>query len=136
MTRTFHARVSKKVLIYCLMPSTILTVYFFWIKMPLAALVFMIFMVVIIERMIHTSYIINSGSELIIFKGRFSRVVKLRLSDIEKVEQLKSTAIFPFRRKDVVTLTLKNGSIKQISPFPADEFCRYVERCIKDLEQK
>lgn len=100
----------------------------------MVALVFMIFMVVIIERMIHTSYIINSGSELIIFKGRFSRVVKLRLSDIEKVEQVRATAIFPFQRNDIVALTMKDGSIKLISPFPADEFCRYVERCIKDLE--
>lgn len=126
MTRTFHAKLDKKTLLFCLLPSTIMAVYFFWIKWPLPAFVFMVFMVIIVERLIHTVYVVTDDGRLIISKGRFSRSVVINLSDIKSVEPVKTSAIFPFRRNDVVGITLKDGAIRLVSPFPADEFCHFV----------
>lgn len=136
MTRTFHAKLDKKTLLFCLLPSTIMAVYFFWIKWPLPAFVFMVFMVIIVERLIHTVYVVTDDGRLIISKGRFSRSVVINLSDIKSVEPVKASAIFPFRRNDVVGITLKDGAIRLISPFPADEFCHFVMKQVKEKEKE
>lgn len=135
MTRTFHAKLDKKTLFFCLLPSTIMAVYFFWIKWPLPAFVFMIFMVIIVERLIHTAYVVTDDGRLIISKGRFSRSVVIDLSDIKSVESVKASAIFPFRRNDVVSISLKDGAVRFISPFPADEFCLFIMKQVKEKEK-
>ena len=38
MIRTFHAKINKKILFFSLLPATVLAIYFFWVKLPLAAL--------------------------------------------------------------------------------------------------
>ena len=136
MTRTFHAKLDKKTLLFCLLPSTIMAVYFFWIKWPLPEFVFMVFMVIIVERLIHTVYVVTDDGRLIISKGRFSRSVVINLSDIKSVEPVKTSAIFPFRRNDVVGITLKDGAIRLVSPFPADEFCHFVMKQFRKEEKE
>lgn len=59
-------------------------------------------------------------------KGRFSRKTALALSDISKVEVVRSSALSLLKNKDTVMLTLRDGSLRFITPFPADDFCRYL----------
>lgn len=134
MTRTFHAKLNKKTLFLCLLPSTIMAIYFFWIKWALIALFFIIFMVIIVERLIHTAYIVTSDGKLIISKGRFSQDRIIRFSQIKTVEQVKKSPINPFANQDVVCITLKNDSIKLITPFPANEFCNYINKKLNEKE--
>lgn len=133
MIRTFHAQINKKTLFFCLLPSAVLAIYFFWIKVPLLALVFMVFMVFVVERLIHTMYVFTDEDRLIISQGRFSKKKILLLKDIEKVEKLKSSSLSLLRQDDVVMLTNKNGSIRLITPFPADEFCKYFNQRKKNV---
>lgn len=132
MTRTFHTKLSKKTLFLCLLPSTVMAIYFFWIKWPLIAFIFIIFMVIIIERLIHTAYIITSDDKLIIFKGRFSQSKTIPLSDIRTVEHIKPSSVNFMTSRDIVCITLKNGGIKLISPFPANDFCNYINKKIHE----
>ena len=57
MIRTFHAKINKKILFFSLLPATVLAIYFFWVKLPLAALCCMVFLVFVVERLIHTYYV-------------------------------------------------------------------------------
>ncbi len=126
MVRTFHSKINKTTLFFCLLPATVLAVYFFWVKIPLAALAFMLLLVVLTERLIHTSYIFTDDGLLWVDKGRFSRKTALALSDISKVEVVRSSALSLLKNKDTVMLTLRDGSLRFITPFPADDFCRYL----------
>lgn len=110
----------------CLLPATVLAVYFFWVKMPVAALVFMLLLVVLTERLIHTSYIFTDDGRLWIDKGRFSRKIGLALSDICKVEIVRTSAISLLKNKETVMLTMRDGSLRFITPFPVEDFCRYL----------
>lgn len=134
MTRTFHAKLNKKTLFLCLLPSTVMAIYFFWIKWALIALAFIILMVIIIERLIHTVYIVTSDSKLIISKGRFSQDKIIPFSQIKTIEQIKKSPISPFASQDIVCVTLKNDSITLITPFPANEFCNYINKKLNEKE--
>lgn len=126
MVRTFHSRINKTTLFFCLLPSTVLAVYFFWVKMPVAALVFMLLLVVLTERLIHTSYIFTDDGFLWIDKGRFSRKTAIALSDISKVEVVRASALALLKSKETVMLTFHDGSLRFITPYPADDFCHYL----------
>lgn len=134
MTRTFHAKLNKKTLFLCLLPSTVMAIYFFWIKWALIALAFIILMVIIIERLIHTVYIVTSDSKLIISKGRFSQDKIIPFSQIKTIEPIKKSHISPFASQDIVCVTLKNDSITLITPFPANEFCNYINKKLNEKE--
>ena len=116
MIRTFHAKINKKILFFSLLPATVLAIYFFWVKLPLAALCCMVFLVFVVERLIHTYYVFTDEGCLFIHQGRFSKVCRYSL--------------------DTVMLTFYDGSIKFITPFPAEEFCRYFKRKQEDFLEK
>lgn len=82
MIRTFHSKLNRKTLVFCLLPATVLAVYFFWVKLPLPALCCMVFMVFVVERLIHTFYVFADDGCLYIHQGRFSRVKKIPLTEI------------------------------------------------------
>lgn len=126
MIRTFHAKIDPLILAGCLLPSTVLAVFFFWSKQPIPALIFLILMVLVVERLIHTSYILTDEGVLWIDKGRFARKKQLRLEEIAKVELYQLRQFFLIRKRTAVLLTLKNGSTMIITPFPAEEFCHVL----------
>ena len=126
MIRTFHSKVDRKTLCFCLLPGTVLAVYFFWIKQPLPALCAMVFLVFVVERLIHTSYVLTDDGVLWIDKGRFVRKKAVRLEEIDRVELFQLRSFFLIRRRDAVMLTLKDGSQLVVNPFPAEEFCHVL----------
>ena len=79
---------------FSLLPATVLAIYFFWVKLPLAALCCMVFLVFVVERLIHTYYVFTDEGCLFIHQGRFSKVSRHSLSDIEKQSHL-SGCLFP-----------------------------------------
>ncbi len=128
MIRTFHSKVDRKTLCFCLLPGTVLAVYFFWIKQPLPALCAMVFLVFVVERLIHTSYVFTDDGHLLLCRGRFAQVRQLRLEDISRAEVVRAGRLSFLHHKDMVALTLRDGTTKLITPSPAEEFCRYLRK--------
>lgn len=95
----------------------------FGLKLPLAALCCMVFLVFVVERLIHTYYVFTDEGCLFIHQGRFSKVSRHSLSDIEKVDIVRPSSLSFLKNKDTVMLTFYDGSIKFITPFPAEDFC-------------
>lgn len=126
MIRTFHAKIDPVLLIGCLLPSTILAIFFFWVMLPIPALFFWVLMVFVVERMIHTSYVLTDDGKLWISKGRFVRKRSVCLEDISKVELFSLRSFFLVRRRDAVMLTLQDGTTLVVTPFPAEEFCHVL----------
>ena len=134
MIRTFHAKVDKAVLLGGLLPGTVLAVCFFWVKMPLPALFFLLLMVFIVERLIHTSYVMDDNGHLIVYKGRFSRRQTIDIAGIERVEIHRAPAFFwLLKREDVVLVTCCDGKEWVLSPAPASEFCHVLLKKKEEL---
>ena len=136
MIRTFHSKIDPVILFGCMLPCTVLAVYFFWIKLALLAAVFMIFMVILVERMIHSSYTLTDDGRLLVYKGRFSRSAVYALNEIASVELHRPSFFFLFKRRDAVLLTLKNGRQVVVTPFPAAEFCHALLKRREDFLNK
>ncbi|KAA5376951.1 ABC transporter, partial [Phocaeicola dorei] len=55
MNRIFHARIAMGQYLFLILIG-ILAVYMLWYKSPFLAAIFMLWLVVIIEKLIHTTY--------------------------------------------------------------------------------
>lgn len=122
MIRTFQSRVDKAVLLGCLLPSTVLTVYFFWIQWPLAALLFLLVMVFIVERLIHTTYVFTDDGWLTISRGRFSSRQRIDLRMVTEVEICRSGVL----RSDVVVVHCTGSHAVAVTPVATEEFCHVL----------
>lgn len=128
MTRTFHARMNKKTLFACLLPAAVAGTWFFWEKMPLPALCCLSLAACAMERLLHTCYVFTPDGFLIVRRGRLSKARRYPLSDIDEAERARPSALAFFGSRDAVMLTFGDGSVKFVTPFPAEEFCRYFRR--------
>lgn len=134
MIRTFHARLDKAVLLGGLLPGTVLAVCFFWMKMPLPALFFLLLMVLMVERLIHTEYVMDDDGRLTLCKGRFSRRQMIAIADIERVEIHRAPAFFwLLRREDVVLVACRDGREWVLSPASSAEFCHVLLKKKEEL---
>ena len=88
----------------------------------------MVFMVFVVERLIHTFYVFADDGCLYIHQGRFSKVKKIPLAEISEAVVIRPSSLAFLKGRDTVMLTLSDGSLRFITPFPAGEFCKYFNR--------
>ena len=65
MERIFHARVRFGQMAFLLL-FTGLAVYFLWMKLVVLAVLFMLAMVVLVEKLVHTPYTLTSDGKLLL----------------------------------------------------------------------
>ena len=70
MNRIFHARIAAGQYLFVILAGTI-AVYGLWEKNILVAVLFMLLLVVSIEKLIHTTYTVTTDNKLSLFFGRF-----------------------------------------------------------------
>ena len=93
MNRIFHQRftLTSKCAISLF---TLLAFYFLWNKMAIPALLVVIVIVMMIERVLHTTYTLlldeDEVQRLVIYRGRFSKSISIRVGDIVKVTRIKA----------------------------------------------
>ena len=118
MDRIFHQRftLTSKCAISLF---TLLAFYFLWNKMALPALMVVIVIVMMIERVLHTTYTLlldeDEVEQLVIYRGRFSKPISIRVGDIVKVTRIK--AVFGLS----CYLLLQYGACHLISLQPDNE---------------
>lgn len=99
-------------------------IYTLWqgLSRPLTGLavgILLLFMLVIVERMIHTCYTITTDGKLIIDKGRLAKIVVLHLKDIKKIDKIRNSTLV------VVTF---DGKEYYIRPQNEEEFIRCIKK--------
>ena len=72
MNRIFHARIAVGQYLFIILAGA-MAVYGLWEKNILIAVLFMLLLVVSIEKLIHTTYTVTADNRLLLFFGRFSR---------------------------------------------------------------
>ena len=88
MNRTFHARITWNQVVVMAVAAA-LAIWAFWIKQALLAVVFLLMLIVLIERIIHTTYTVTADGRLVLYYGRFTKGREIKLTDISRAERFK-----------------------------------------------
>ncbi len=126
MNRIFHARIAGGQYLFLILAGA-LAFYNLWEKQIILAIIFMLLLVINIEKLIHTTYTITSDGKLILFFGRFSRSKEILLKDIISVERACSMKIGKFAVMHYVLIKYGKDKYKGLLPVKEDEFIRLLE---------
>ena len=129
MNRIFHARIAAGQYLFVILAGTI-AVYGLWEKNILVAVLFMLLLVVSIEKLIHTTYTVTTDNKLSLFFGRFSRGKEIPLKDITSVERASSMRIGRFAVMRYVLVRYGEGKCVALLPVKEEEFIRLLEQRI------
>lgn len=89
MTRTFQHRVTA-ISLGSIVLMALVAFHFFWQRIPLAVMVgtaVVCLDVMVIERMLHTSYTFTDDDQLLIYRGRFARQLTIPVTSIIRVSE-------------------------------------------------
>lgn len=124
MNRIFHARMTWYNYVYLLILG--FTAFaLLWNKQMVFAVIIMVFLIILIERIIHSTYTITTDGQLIIFLGRFTKKRILLVKDIRKVVKIKTFRIGRFYLTKYLLLQSAYGYIA-ITPVKEDEMIAYL----------
>lgn len=129
MNRIFHARIAAGQYLFILLAGA-MAVYSLWEKHILVAVLFMLLLVVSIEKLIHTTYTVTADNKLLLFFGRFSRGQEILLKDITSVERTSSMRIGRFAVMRYVLIRYGEGKCVVLLPVKEEEFIRLLEERI------
>lgn len=127
MNRVFQAKINigNYILLIILL---LVAIHSMWCVNGILLCLSLLLLVVIIERMIHTTYTITTDGMLIINNGRFSRRKEVPLSDINSIERIRGMRIGGKTISTSLLITCKNGKIFQVSPRNEDDFVKCVQK--------
>lgn len=127
MNRTFHSKIKWHQVFYLIL-LTILCIYLIWVKQAIFATIVALLLVVIIEKIIHTAYVLTADDRLIIKKGRFSRPQIIPLDDIVDVEIKKTSRVGGHAVLEYILLTVKDNKFVGLTPANPKDFYRVIIR--------
>ena len=116
-THTYRAKlqIGNWVLIILL---TALTIYLIWNGNGLLIAASLVFLLVVIERSIHTEYKLTQN-DLTIYNGKLSKTVVIPVCDIKRVERIRKLR---FGHKAMISyLIITYGDDKTVSVIPQQE---------------
>ena len=126
MNKIFHARIVVGQFLFLALISG-LAIYMLWDKYVLPAALFMLWLIVVIEKLIHTTYTVTPDGKLKLYFGRFSRSREILLKDIISVERASSMQIGRFAVMRYVLVKHGTGKCEVLFPVKEEEFIRLLE---------
>lgn len=121
MNRIFHARIAAGQYLFIFLAGAI-AVYGLWEKHILIAILFMLLLVISIEKLIHTTYTVTPDGRLLLYFGRFSRNKEIRLKDITAVERTSSMQVGRWAVMRYVLVRYGEGKCVALLPVKEEEF--------------
>ncbi len=86
----------------------------------------LVLMVVIIEKMIHTTYTIKDNSELVIHTSRFKKDISIPIDSISKIDRISKWRIAGKAMSTSLVIVTNDGEEHHISPRNEEEFVNYI----------
>ena len=135
MNRIFHARIAIGQYLFLVL-TTIIVIYAMWMQHAVMAILFMLLLVIAIERLIHTTYTLTADDRLLLFYGRFSRSEEISLKDIISVERASSMKIgrFAVMRYVLVKYGTK-GKCAVLLPVKEDMFIKTLTNRLNEVKK-
>lgn len=110
-------------------------IYFIWqtAAMPRQGVgIFLTFdlliMVIVVERMIHTHYIVTADRRLIIHKGRFARDHSIPLDHIDRIDRINRWRIGGKARQTSLVVVTKDQKEYHITPQNEEDFITCITK--------
>lgn len=135
MNRLFRAKIHKGSYVM-LLALLVLTVFCMWNKAAVIMGVAMVLMVVVIERMINTTYTVTSDGRLVIHKGRLSKDVTLDVRGIQRIDRAQGYRLFGASLQSSLIIVMDDGRQVCVTPALEDEFVDCIRRKRLKLDQE
>lgn len=132
MNRIFHARIAwYQYLVLTLF--TINGVAALWSKYIILAVLLLLFVIVLIEQIIHTSYTVTTDGTLEVYRGRFSRKKIIPIREITSVDVCRSMRFGRFSVTRYVLIGYGKEKYEALMPVREREFVEMLEKKITTL---
>ena len=119
MNRIFHVKIAGGTY-FLLILLTAVMVFAFWCMKAMIGLVVALGLIIIIERIIHSTYTLTADGKLVVYYGRFYKGKTIPLIDITDVELKRSSGFggimpskYVWEEKFIVIGSCKAGRIYQ-----------------------
>lgn len=132
MNRLFHARIAWYQY-FLLMVLAVNAFGFLWCKYIILATFMMLFLVVLIEQVIHTTYTITPEGQLVLSFGRFMRKKTIELKDITSVKKFNSMKFGRFSVTEYILVEYGEGKYASLLPVKEREFMELIEKRINEI---
>ncbi len=141
MNRQFHSKTSLRN--YALLAALLsVAIYFMWNTESLTrqwsgvliAIVLLV-IVIVIERIIHTTYTITKERTLVIHQGRFSKDKVIPLDDIERIDRISRNRIGGKPLMTYLAVVLKDHTEHYITPKNEEDFIKCIAQRRKKTEE-
>lgn len=129
MNRIFHARIVWYQYVYLILLAGV-AFYSLWTKHILVAAAVMVFLIVLIERIIHTIYTITTDGLLVLYYGRFSRSKTIKIVDIDEVERKNSMNFGSFHVTEYLLIRYKEDKYVSLMPVKEREFIEQLSKLL------
>jgi len=129
MDRTFHRRVGMGGIVMVIIAAFLALFFFLSRKAETAILGFAMLALaaVAVERLIHTTYTLTADGRLVIYRGRFSRIVSVPISEIADVRKVNGRLL-------VASHVLVEYGGKKVVAIQPDDAQRFVAELQKRME--
>ena len=132
--RTFHQRftLASKIAVFL---ATSLAFYLFWNKMFIFGVIVAFAVVVMVERVSHSSYsfVEKEGEQwLVVNHGRFSKTKTIRIAEVLKLTPMKTS----FGMSHYLLMLYGNNHLMSLQPADEQSFCKELQRRMKIVETK
>ena len=126
MDRTFHQRLSPAS-VCGILAFALLALYMFWTKSAQAGCLLAAVVVLMIERVVHTTYVFRRNDDeemLYIDNGRFSKTRRIRVNDIVSCRKMSTG----FGLSRYVLLQCGHKQLVSVQPDNADAFIEEIRK--------
>ena len=127
MNRIFHARIVWYQY-FLLVVLGINAFGFLWCKNIILATLMMLFLIVIIEQIIHTVYTVTTDGLQIHNNGRFIRKKAKPIAEITSVRKVHSMKFGNFAVTNYLLIEYGNGKYASVLPVKEKEFIELIEK--------
>lgn len=125
MYRTFRARITAGQLAFLLVVAGLI-VWAWWDRHIIIVLLLAVLMVVCMERLLHTEYVVTPDGGLHLSYGRFAKDRDIAAGDIMAVERARQMKIGSYGVMRCVLVHCRNGRTVALMPANEDEFVRVL----------
>lgn len=129
MNRVFHARIVWYQYVYLVLLAGI-AFYSLWTKHILVAAAMMVFLIVLIEKIIHTTYTVTNDGLLLIYNGRFTRSVTIKITDINDIEKRNSMKFGNFHATEYLLVCYNGNKYVSLMPVKEKEFLELFSKLL------
>lgn len=126
MNRIFHARIAwYQYLLLLVLAINLMGLL--WYKHIVPAAVIAMLLLVLIERIIHTTYTVTADNLLIISRGRFTRKKTITLAQINAIRRCNSMKFGSFSVTNYLLIEYNINKFVSVTPIKQQEFVEVIQ---------